>query len=679
MNVKDARTKVSIVYLGYLPNIVLLVALGFGLYTEWVNSQNLTVFMISVCGLFIFAVSCALQYYFNMETMGKALLHIWLGYILGIIIFEDSSEYQYESLEEAMNILLITSAIIGWFWSICARVLQLYKHEIQLFSFSENLESLGMIIAALVMGTVDSIALTLFVLSFIINLTAIRLKSILGLLTLIVLFVVVAFVFLPTRNMQVNVYGIMCFAGRHLFDPIVDLYFSGFSTLERWQAFLSKTGIARRFVIIVIFVVNFASVALIGRPLANHKEWFVVIPIYAVLAIFWLCFHIIYMITTWKLMNKITECNITYNGMLDNHRSMNRVMASKGIRHFSLISRRIIFITLITTLLVAAVGWETKTCDSIGLLMLVLPVEAMTLSLFWELGDNLGGTCTGYALISPYTGQQMGSGAKLLPASVVQDIGSRATATLNKIQQFFNLNMVDNFGCDFSSSGIAEDYIKSKVAHFFDRRTADGPRYDTYLLYYSGDSHESGDWALTGNGSLKLDTLLEWWTQKNGESGSRLILVCDTHHSWRWAQEVAKISDDFVALQTCKFTRPPDPEFGEKLTIGAFTNDWVDFNLGIEIDLEWSDKERVVRAIYKVSRSWTDFTFHLPTPEDIEQHWNSSFPKVTKPLIKAVNFMGTGSLCCCCDSIRKCFKRKKMQWLPPKVSDSGHGFKLVRS
>lgn len=378
-------------------------------------------------------------------------------------------------------------------------------------------------------------------------------------------------------------------------------------------------------------------------------------------------------------MNKITECNLTYNCLSEDNRSMNRILASKGIRHFSLISRRIIFLTLIATILLMGVGWETKTNYSIGLVMTILPIEAVTLSLFWELGDNLGGTCTGYALIAPHTCQRSNGGAKLLSAMNVQEIGSRATATLNKIQQFFSFNMIDNYGCDFSSSGITADYLKSKVMQFFERRTGDGPRYDTYLLYYCGDCHDSGDWALTGNGSLKFDTLIEWWTQKNGESGSRLLLVCDTWHSWRWAQDVSKIDDNYVALQTCKFTRVPDPEFGDKLTVGTFTDDWVTYNLTDDIEPAWSDKKRIVRGVYKVSKYWTNFVFHLPTVEDIEEHWDSNFPKFTKPLIKGVNFCETGGLCCICDGIRQFVKRKRMQWLPPKASETGHGFKLVRS
>ena len=414
MNLKDARAKLTVVYLGYVSDVMLTVALALGLYTEWTNSSNTTVLMISLCGLFVFVISCALQYYFNYTSLGKALLHIWLGCILGVITFNDSQEYQYETLQESMNILLVSSSVFGWFWSICERFLQTKKHDVRIFSSAECLESLGVTIGSLVIGTVDSIAIGICIVAFILNLTAIRLKSLLGVLTLISLAAFFIFIFLPSLTgvndsgvpRNVNVYGILCFAGRHLFEPIVDLYFSNFSTLERWQAFFIKSGFTRRLVIACIFILNLVSGSLIGRLSANHKEWFVVVPLFSVFAILWLCFHILYLISTWKLMNKVTECNLTYNSLSEDNRSMNRIMASKGIRHFSLISRRIIFLTLITTILLMGVGWETKTNYSVGLVMMILPIEAVTLSLFWELGDNLGGTCTGYALIAPYTSQR---------------------------------------------------------------------------------------------------------------------------------------------------------------------------------------------------------------------------------------------------------------------------------
>lgn len=66
------------------------------------------------------------------------------------------------------------------------------------------------------------------------------------------------------------------------------------------------------------------------------------------------------------------------------------------------------------------------------------------------------------------------------------------------MNQFFSYHMIDSYGCDYSTSGISPDNIETKIKAFFDRRTSDGPKFDTYVLYFSGDTYDTGDWALTG-------------------------------------------------------------------------------------------------------------------------------------------------------------------------------------
>ena len=49
---------------------VLMVALCLGLYTRWAHSEDLAILIIAFFGLFVFAISCALIYYFSMEEIG---------------------------------------------------------------------------------------------------------------------------------------------------------------------------------------------------------------------------------------------------------------------------------------------------------------------------------------------------------------------------------------------------------------------------------------------------------------------------------------------------------------------------------------------------------------------------------------------------------------------------------
>ena len=40
--------------------------------------------------------------------------------------------------------------------------------------------------------------------------------------------------------------------------------------------------------------------------------------------------------------------------------------------------------------------------------------------------------------------------------------------------------------------------LQAKLRAFLELRTADGPRHDTYVVFYSGHTHRSGEWALAG-------------------------------------------------------------------------------------------------------------------------------------------------------------------------------------
>ena len=86
----------------------------------------------------------------------------------------------------------------------------------------------------------------------------------------------------------------------------------------------------------------------------------------------------------------------------------------------------------------------------------------------------------------------------------MQEMSIRATQILNTIQRFFTRHLVDTYGCDYTSSGLTAESVQSKLRNFFQRVTSDGPRFDTYLVYYSGHVFDSGDWALAGEGTSDM-------------------------------------------------------------------------------------------------------------------------------------------------------------------------------
>lgn len=93
----------------------------------------------------------------------------------------------------------------------------------------------------------------------------------------------------------------------------------------------------------------------------------------------------------------------------------------------------------------------------------------------------------------------------------MQEMSSRATETLTTIQRFFNHYLIDLYGCDYSSSGLTMDAVENKLRNFFQRVTADGPYFDTYLVYYSGHVYDNGDWALAGGYQVQFLIWVEKW------------------------------------------------------------------------------------------------------------------------------------------------------------------------
>lgn len=70
---------------------------------------------------------------------------------------------------------------------------------------------------------------------------------------------------------------------------------------------------------------------------------------------------------------------------------------------------------------------------------------------------------------------------------------------LNNVQRLFSHHMIQTFGCDYSTSGVTLEALQTKLRNFLELRTEDGPRHDTYLIFYSGHTHKgTGAWALTG-------------------------------------------------------------------------------------------------------------------------------------------------------------------------------------
>lgn len=87
----------------------------------------------------------------------------------------------------------------------------------------------------------------------------------------------------------------------------------------------------------------------------------------------------------------------------------------------------------------------------------------------------------------------------LLPPEQVQQLNMRSTGMLTNVQRLFSHHMVHTFGCDYSTGGVTLDALQAKLRNFLEICTAEGPRHDTYLIFYSGHTYKgTGAWALAG-------------------------------------------------------------------------------------------------------------------------------------------------------------------------------------
>ncbi|KAF3705036.1 Transmembrane protein 168-A [Channa argus] len=678
---KEVDVFTSVRCLGYLSSVNLLVAVCVGMYVRWEVTSEPMILVIFILGLFVLGIASILHYYFAMEKASLSLFHLWFGFLLGLLCFLNSSTLDSNVKELVANYLLLASVIMKTVWAITERICSSIRYKPTLLTSTELLELLGFGIASTSMLIHKSAAIIGLVVGLGALIVDLRMKSLLAMPNLVSFALVTSLVFFQAIGIRANPYALGCYLGRLLCEPVLDVYFSGLGPSERWLPVLSFGKVWRRLSLLPLSVTELAFFVLAALKLGHLELWYLVIPGFCVFGVFWFICHIILIITIWGFHTKLSECQKAWRAQRSSSRSLDQVMASRGIRHFCLISERLAFFSLLSTVILAAVSWQPSNGLFLSALLVVLPLESLAHGLFHELGSCLGGTCIGYALVIPNTYCSADGQPTLLPPEQEQQLNLRSTGMLNSVQRLFSHHMIQSFGCDYSTSGVTLEAMQTKLRDFLERRTADGPRHDTYLIFYSGPTYKgTGAWALAGGESLHLAQLLELWKEKNADHCSRLILVLDTESSLPWVKEVRRVEGIYVAVQGAELsTIRVDLEAGDIPFLGDFTSEWVEFNCNPSSDNHWSEKGRSVTAIYGVSKRWSDYTLHLPTGSDVAKHWKTHFPKATYPMVHLSNWCCGLNLFWLCSVCLRCFRRCKLAWFPPAVLDTGQGIKLVHS
>uniref|UniRef100_A0AAX7UAK5 Transmembrane protein 168b n=1 Tax=Astatotilapia calliptera TaxID=8154 RepID=A0AAX7UAK5_ASTCA len=617
----------SVRWLGYLSGLNLLVALCIGLYVRWETSAESALLVIFVLALVVLGIAIGL-YYFSMERMSLNILHLWFGFLLGLLCFLNSPALDVDVREQVTNYLLLASVALRTLWALLERLVGCARYRPAFLTSAERLELAGFAIASTALLIQKSLSVMVLVVALGTVMVALRMKALLALANLACFAVITAVLFFKSLNITTNPFALSCFFSQLICDPLLDVYFSGLSVTERWQPFLVWRGLWRRVSLLPLLAVE------------------------------------------------LSECQRLCWSEVS---GLDKVMASKGMRHFCLISERLVFFTLVSTVAVGALCWQAKNSLFVSTFLLILPLESLFHGLFHELGNTLGGTCVGYAVVIPTNYCSPDGQPMLLPPGQVHELNRRSTGMLNNVQRFFAHHLIETFGCDYSTSGVTLEALQSKMKSFLDLRTPDGPRHDTYVIFYSGHTHRTGEWALAGGDTLHLDHILEWWREKNTNFCSRLVVVLDCDNSLPWVKAVTKVENLYVAIQGATLSRAADVELHDLPQLGDFTSEWVEYNCNSNSNIQWSERGRAVSAAYGISKHWGDYTLHLPTGSDVTNHWSMYFPRVTYPVVQLALWCGSLNLLWTCSACLRCLKRLKLNWFPPAILDTGQGFKLVRS
>ncbi|KAL0968582.1 hypothetical protein UPYG_G00268840 [Umbra pygmaea] len=669
----------SVRCLDYLAGLNLLVALCLGLYVRWEKTEDPMILIVSVLALFVLGIAVILYYYFSMQTCALSLLHLWFGFLLGLLCFLNSTALQSDIKEKVTNYLLLASISIRTLWALLERMCGCVKYRPAVLTAAETMELAGFASSSAVLLIQKSMSVVVLVVAMATLMLALRAKALMALANLACFSVITAVLFFKALDVTTNPFALACFFTRLICIPLLDVYFSGLSVTERWLPYLDCRGLWRRLSFVPLLLVEVGFLALATRTLMDLTRWYLMIPGFVLCGLFWLFCHMVFLITLWGFNTKLSDCQRVCQAQGGGTSCLDKVMASKGVRHFCLLSEHLMVFSLLSTIILAALSWQSFSSIFISVFLLVLALECLFHGLFHELGKCLGGTCVGYAVVIPTNYCSSDGQPILLPPEQVHQLNMRSTGMLNTVQRFFNHHMIEEFGCDYSTSGVTLESLQAKLKAFMELCTTDGLRHDTYVVFYSGHTHRSGEWALAGGDTLQLDHILQWWKEKNIYCCSRLVLVLDTENSLPWVKDVRMVEGHYVAVQGAQLARTTDVELQDTPQLGDFTSQWVEYNCNPNSDIQWSERGRTVTAVYGISKHWSDYTLQMPTGTDAKKYWRMNFPKMTYPVIDLALESSKPKLFWLCSIFVRLLKRIKLNWFPPAILDTGHGFKLVKS
>ncbi len=236
----------SVRCLGYLSSVNLLVAVCVGMYVRWEVTDESMILVIFILGLFVMGIASILHYYFAMEKASLSLFHLWFGFLLGLQCFLSSPALALNVKEVVANYLLLACVIMKAVWALTERICSSIRFKPKLLASAELLELLGFGIASMTFPLPKSLAIIGLVVALGALIVDLRMKSLLALPNLASFALVTSLVFFQALGITANPYALGCYLSRLLCEPVLDVYFSGLGSSERWIPVLSMGKVWRR-------------------------------------------------------------------------------------------------------------------------------------------------------------------------------------------------------------------------------------------------------------------------------------------------------------------------------------------------------------------------------------------------------------------------------------------------
>ena len=313
----------------------------------------LTVFVLAIV---VLGLAIALYCYPPMEKVSQSLFHLWLGSLLGLLCFVGNPAPSRDMKEQTTNYLLLTSVVLRTLRALLERICGCAMYRPAFLTTAERLELVGFGSVSFVVNGSPSV--TVFVAALAVLMVATRVKAVLTLPNLVGSTFVAEFLFLKGLDVSTNQFALVCFLSQLMCDPLLDYYFSGSSVTERWQPFLAAGGWRRLSLLPLLLVVEVTFLVLAAsRTVSDRGQLYLMVPAFVVCMLFWGIIHLVFLITLWGFHTKISACQRVCLAQGSGFNSLDKVMASKGVRHFCLISQRLVLLTLLSTFILAALAW----------------------------------------------------------------------------------------------------------------------------------------------------------------------------------------------------------------------------------------------------------------------------------------------------------------------------------